>query len=66
VYVETSQFADIYLLSLEHYDKKYRSNLMSKTEGWKMNEKNKREYERDPDLKHIKIEFTLNNWNWDI
>jgi len=64
VYVETSQFADVYLLSLEHYDKKYRSNPINKTEGWKMNEKNQREYERDPDLMHIKIEFTQNNWNW--
>jgi len=64
VYVETSQFADVYLLSLEHYDKKYRSNLITNTEGWKMNEKNQREYEGDMDLKHIKIEFNLNNWNW--
>ena len=66
VYVETSQFADIYLLSLEHYDKKYRSNPMNMTESWKMNEKNQREYEGDLNLKHIKIEFIQNNWNWNI
>jgi len=64
VYVETSQFADVYLLSLEHYDKKYRSNPTNMTESWKMNEKNQRVYELDSDLKHIKLEFSLNNWNW--
>ena len=66
VYVETSKFADIYLLSLEHYDKKYRLDPMNKTESWKMSEKNQREYEKDSDLKHIKIEFSLNNWNWNF
>jgi Holliday junction resolvase-like predicted endonuclease len=66
VYVETLQFANLYLLSLEHYDKKYRLNPMNKTDNWKMKEKNQLEYEEDPDIKHIKIEFIPNHWKWDL
>jgi hypothetical protein len=57
VYIETTNYADIYLMSLDHYDTKYRSNPDNKNDTWKMGEKNKQEYEKDSNLKHIKIVF---------
>jgi len=34
-------------------------------DGWGMRTKNKEEYERDPNVKHIKIEFYTTNWDWE-
>jgi len=29
-----------------------------------MTKKYKERYEKDPNIKHIKIEFQITNWNW--
>jgi hypothetical protein len=63
VYVETSDSADIYLTSLRNYDEKYRGKGKA-TDSWKMGNKHKEQYEKDPDVKHIRIEFHATNWNW--
>jgi hypothetical protein len=63
VYVETANYAHIYLLSLDHYDEKNRPNPDNKTDTWKMGEKNKQEYDKDSDLNYIKILFDEKNWN---
>lgn len=52
IYVETESEKNVYLTSLEHYDKKYRI-LGKKIEVWEMTEKNKREYENDPEVEKI-------------
>jgi hypothetical protein len=52
------------MMSLDHYDTKYRSNPDKKIDTWKMGEKNFQEYEKDAELKHIKIVFDVKNWNW--
>lgn len=64
IYIETSEIADIYLLSLAHYDKTYGSPKESKTRTWKMAQKFKDKYEKDEEIFHIKIQYDLNKWNW--
>jgi len=61
VYVETANFADLYLTSLENYDKKYRGRGKT-VDRWKMGKKWRAEYEKDPNVKHIRIEFDIKNW----
>jgi len=64
VYVETSESADVYLTSLKNYDEKYRGREGKAIDGWKMRKKDKARYEKDPDIKHIRIEFYARNWDW--
>jgi hypothetical protein len=64
VYVETSDSADVYLTSLKNYDEKYRGKERKAIDDWKMGKKYKEQYKRDPDVKHIRIEFHDINWNW--
>jgi Holliday junction resolvase len=64
VYVETSEFADVYLTSLKNYDDKYRGRVGKAIDDWGMGTKNKEGYERDHNVKHIRIEFHATNWDW--
>ncbi|RKY01899.1 MAG: hypothetical protein DRP54_02920 [Spirochaetes bacterium] len=64
VYVETLNFADIYLTSLKNYDEKYRGRKGKAIDDWKMKEKDKKRYEKDPNINHIRIEFQITNWEW--
>jgi len=65
VYVETKEFADIYLTSLANYDNKYRGNKSRAIDDWKMTNIFKMQYDTDPDVKHIRIGFHSTNWNWE-
>jgi hypothetical protein len=65
VYVETSDFADLYLTSLKNYDEKYRGSEGKSFNSWRMTEKDKEKYEKDPNVKHIRIEFHSTNWDWE-
>ena len=64
VYVETSEYADVYLTSLENYDKTYRSEKAKAFDTWKMTKRYKELYKQDPNVKHIRIEFHVTNWRW--
>jgi len=64
MYVESSDFADLYLLTLEHYDLKYRGNPDRAIDTWKMGDKYKKIYECDPNLKHIHMAFYKESWEW--
>lgn len=64
IYVETSDIADVYLTSLKNYDEKYRGREGKAIDDWKMRKKEKEQYEKDPDVKHIRIEFYTSNWCW--
>jgi Holliday junction resolvase-like predicted endonuclease len=64
VYVETSRSAYVYLTSLNNYDSKYLSKAGKAIDDWKMGRKDRERYERDPDVKHIRIEFHDTNWDW--
>ena len=55
VYVETSEFADVYLTSLKNYDEKYRGKEGKAIDNWKMRKKYKEQYDKDRDVKHIRI-----------
>lgn len=61
VYVETEKESDIYLTSLNNYNHKYRTrtNVVS---DWKMSRDFRVKYDRDPNLKHIHIDFTIRSW----
>jgi hypothetical protein len=65
VYIETVNSADIFLLSLENYEKKYRKKEKA-IDDWKMTKKYRERYVLDPDVKHIRIEFKKNCWFEDI
>jgi len=65
VYVdETSEAADVYLTSLKNYDEKYRGREGKAIDDWKMRKKDKEKYEKDYNVKHIRIEFHTTNWDW--
>lgn len=64
VYVETEGNAYAYLTSLENYDKKYRGKTTTTKDDWKMTKHNLSKYEKDPEVKHIKIKFNTQEWNW--
>lgn len=64
LYVETLDSADLYLLSLEHYDRRYRGARDRAIDAWKMGHKYRREYEIDPDVHHIRMEFSSTSWKW--
>ena len=64
VYVETEASADAYLISLRHYDHTYRGREGRVIDTWKMGKKDKDRYEGDPAVKHIRIEFRAQNWDW--
>lgn len=62
IYVETGRRADLYLMSLEHFDRVYCPNKSCAVDAWKMGEKQKREYDMDKDVQHICVEFKALNW----
>lgn len=62
VYVETSQFGDLYLTSLNNYDSKYRISKGRALDTWKMSVNYKNQYEVDKEVKHIRADFNQNGW----
>ena len=62
VYVETEDYGDLYLTSLENYDAKYRGNRRRKIDDWKMSKRARRMYQLDPKVKHLHIKFYPRNW----
>jgi len=64
VYVESSDTADLFLLSLDHFDRKYRKpNRVNDT--WDMKKKDRERYENDPKVKHIHMDFSESSWEWE-
>ena len=61
IYVETANQGDLYLTSLENHDEKY-GNINRATDDWKMRKKDKDKYKKDPEVKHIIINFNEINW----
>lgn len=65
IYIEYEKSSDLYLISLDNYDKNYSSSRPGKVriiEDWKMGEKDKDKYAKDPNIKHIKSEFDATKW----
>jgi hypothetical protein len=63
IYVETAQSADLYLTSLENYDRKYKGTKEQVLNTWKMSPKYRALYEQDRELKHIRVDFKLTGWD---
>lgn len=64
IYVETETFADLYLTSLENYDKNYKTSDKKSVDDWKMTEKYKKKYKNDKNIKQIHLDFISNNWEF--
>ena len=64
IYVESSNFADLYLLSLEHYDQEYRGKKKLAIDGWKMRPKYTERYQADAKVRNIRMDFSGGSWNW--
>ena|ERR1700726_2744887 len=62
VYAECDMRADLFLTSLQNYDNRYGTRGENAIDGWRMTEKSVREYEADPEVKHIIIEFKAKDW----
>jgi|GEM_PF-4247109 len=60
VYVEASEHASLYLTSLKNYNLKY--SRKRKIDTWGMKEKNLINYQEDPNVRNLEIEFKFNNW----
>jgi hypothetical protein len=65
VYVETAECADMYLTSLDNYEKKYRGRIGKAIDDWKMGTRDKQLYEKDPDVRHVRINFDSAGWSVD-
>jgi hypothetical protein len=64
VYVETLQFAELYLTSLSNYERKYRLAEGRTLDTWKMSPKYKTQYANDKEIKYIRADFRQDNWTW--
>jgi hypothetical protein len=65
IYVEISEYADVFLTSLEHYDLKYRKKPQKVIDDWKMTKQYIDQYDDDPNVKHIRFELNILNWRWE-
>jgi hypothetical protein len=64
IYVESSESADLYLLSIKHYDQKYRGEKKRAIDTWKMGRKYRERYQADPNIRHIRMGFSGSSWSW--
>lgn len=62
VYVECESDAELYLISLDHYDSKYRSKKKRVVDAWSMSQKSKTEYDLDPQVACIRSTFAPKMW----
>ena len=65
VYVESTGSADLYVLSLDHYDSRYRGFRARVIDDWKMGRKHTEEYAQDPQVQHIHMDFEDDKWEWE-
>ena len=64
IYVESSDSADLYLLSLKHYDQKYQGKKKRAIDDWKMGKQYRERYQADPNVRHIRMDFSGSSWSW--
>ena len=63
VYVETTDQADVYMTSLENYDRNYRTPGKA-IDDWKMGPRDRKKYASDAEVRHIHLSFDAKNWKW--
>lgn len=65
IYVEAPTSGDLYMTSLDHYERTYCSSVKARAiDTWKMGEKDRQSYSLDPDVWHIHADLTATNWAW--
>jgi hypothetical protein len=62
VYVETRNFADLYLTSLANYDAKYQSKGDKAIDDWKMTPNWIEAYRKDSLVMHLHLSFEVTRW----
>lgn len=62
VYVEALYYADLFMTSLDAYERKYRSAKGRAIAAWRMSPKHVELYRQDEDVKHIHIDFRRSGW----
>jgi Holliday junction resolvase-like predicted endonuclease len=60
VYVESEVAGDLFLTSLENYDRNYRAGKA--VQGWRMTPSQMRRYATDAEVRHIHVDFVADNW----
>jgi hypothetical protein len=55
VYVEAARSADLYLMSLDHYDETYRPKKSRAIDTWKMGARDKKVYDTDRNVQHMEV-----------
>jgi len=58
--VESEATGDLFLTSLENYERKYR--VGNAVQGWRMTPSQTRRYATDPEVRHIHVDFRADNW----
>lgn len=64
IYVESTRSADLYLLSLDHYDSHYKGTNERAIDDWKMTDVHKNAYAKDTDIKHLHMDYGDSKWDW--
>ncbi len=62
IYVETTETADLYLVSLEDAEKQYPGPRHGTFKDWKMDENSKARYRADSKVSHIRFTISPSNW----
>lgn len=62
VYVETTDYADLFLTSLENFEDKYCISREKKLITWKMKQKDVEAYRKDSEIMHLHIGFSSEKW----
>jgi len=62
VYAECDTCADLFLTSLENCDRKYGARGENTAYRWRMTAMLVKEYESDPEVRHIRFDFRAENW----
>jgi hypothetical protein len=63
IYIEHSKAADVFLLSLAHYEQKYKT-VGKVIDDWKMSPRHLKMYQEDAAVSHIHLEFNTERWQW--
>jgi Holliday junction resolvase-like predicted endonuclease len=62
IYVETKNYADLFMTSLTNYDAQYRTGERKAIDDWKMSPYWTKAYDEDPKVMHLHLRFEGGHW----
>lgn len=62
IYVETTEYADLFLTSLKNFEDKYCQNPAKKLIAWKMRQKDFEAYRKDCETMHLHMDIKCEKW----